>query len=384
MLSVPLRWVLAQLVATTLAAAAPQATGRLTPDQVGRALAGEVVAPLAADGEKAALIEKHGERMARYWASWEEKLGESLAAWAREAIAPAPDGTVFYPFSGPDFATAHRIWPDATRYVFVAYQRAGRIPALGRLPLRDVAESLGLFREGLRSFASLGFFVTTTMNERFGRWGDADEVGVEGITGILILFAVLEGFEVERVEPIRVARDRVALETHPGDRRKRSTWSSVRLHLRRPTPDGLGQPVLLDYVRIDLLDRKLVDRPHHERWLVQAARHPTLLKSASHLLQRPSFSFVRDTLLAEAPAILQDESGLPYDRLASAFDVRLFGHFDRFHEKFQGKTSAAALRAAYDDPDVVEPLPFRIGYDKRHASCLQYAYRRREKRAEAP
>ena len=358
-------------VALPLRAQAPAA--ELSPAEVARALAGRDVPALAADAEKAPLLAKHGERMAAHFRTWERKVGDPLAAWARETIAPS-GGVVFYPFSGPDFATAHRIWPDASRYVFVAYQKAGRMPALGQQGVGAFSSTLRLFQGGLRNFASLGFFVTTEMNERFGRTGDAVAIGVEGITGILLMFAELEGFDVESLEPIRIARDGGDVEAHPGDRAKRSTWNSVRLRLRRRADGG---SVTLDYLRVDLLDQKLAERPHSQRWLEQVAGHPTLLKAASHLLQRPGFSFLRDTLLERAPSVLQDESGLPYDRLAAAFDVRLFGHFDRFHERFQDKASGRALREAYHVPKLARPLPFRLGYDKKHASCLQYAWRRK-------
>lgn len=372
-LLLPVRWIASQILLVTLTAAAPQAgaqlpSGQLSPGQVARALAGRDVPALAQDDKKAGLLASHGRRVARAWSAWEERLGQPLAAWAKLALDPLPEGTLFYPFSGPDFATAHRLWPDAKRYVFVAYQRAGRLPPLAEQESGRFASTLALFREGIDSFAGLGFFITTRMNERFGQ---ADEV--EGILGILLLFAELEGFDVLTVEPLRVNADGTDVELHPGDRADRATWNSVRLQLRRRSDGG---NVTLDYLRVDLTDRELDERPNEKAWVAAQCRYPTLLKAASFLLHRPSFTWVREQLLAQAPVILQDETGIPYDDLARTFELQLYGRFDGFHERFARAVDEDALRAAYRQPGAAKPLDFKLGYDVRQAACFQYGRRK--------
>jgi hypothetical protein len=375
---VPVKWLASQVLLLTLGAAAPQATGELTPGQVARALAGQPVAAIAADPRKGPLLESHGNRIARAWAAYEQRLGGPLAAWAKEALDPLPEGTLFYPFSGPDFVTAHRLWPDATRYVFVAYQPCGRVPPLGRQDAAAFGRTLQWFREGIDGFAGLGFFVTSSMNDRLG----AADQGVEGNLGIMMAFAALEGFEVLDAQPIRVREDGADVEPHPGRRDKAATWDSVRLHLRRRADGGR---VLLDYVRVDLSNGKLDKRPNEKRWVDEQCRFPTLLKAASFLLHRPGFSYLHERLLARAPSILQDETAVPWRALARTFEVRLFGRFDGFHERFLERSlDEVALRKAYHQPGAAEPLPFRLGYDVRRAAGFQYAHRRKDATSAQP
>jgi len=374
----PVSWLASQVLLLTLGAMTPQVTGELPPGQVARALAGRPVAAIAADPHKGPTLAAHGQRIGRAWAAYEQRLGGPLQTWAAEALAPLPEGTLFYPFSGPDFVTAHRLWPAATRYVFVAYQPCGRVPPLGRQDAAAFAKTLQWFREGIDGFAGLGFFVTTAMNDRLGT---ADE-GVEGNLGIMMAFAELEGYDVLDAQPIRVTEDGADVEPHPGPRDKAATWDSVRLHLRRRADGGR---VLLDYVRVDLANFKLDKRANEKRWVDEQCRFPTLLKAASFLLHRPGFSFLRDRLLARAPAILQDETGLPWRGVAANFEVKLFGRFEGFHERFlQRSLDEEALRKAYHAPGAATALPFRLGYDVRKAACFQYAHRRKDATSAQP
>ena len=53
------------------------------------------------------------------WQQYQTQIGAPMARWASREL-PAFDGTVFYPFSGPDFATVSQLFPNAKRYVLVA------------------------------------------------------------------------------------------------------------------------------------------------------------------------------------------------------------------------------------------------------------------------
>jgi TonB family protein len=103
------------------------------------------------------------------------------------------------------------------------------------------------------------------------------------------------------------------------------------------------------------------------------AANPTVIKAASHLPQRPRFAILREDRLAHAPSVWQDETGLDYALLAGAFDVRLYGDFSRANRLF-APGSQAALAAAYRNAGA-EPLPFRVGYEKRSGSTVQVAVR---------
>ena len=58
------------------------------------------------------------------WDVYRKNMGQPMSSWAKEEIRYKGDGTVFYPFSGPDFVTVSQLYPGATRYVMFAMQAA--------------------------------------------------------------------------------------------------------------------------------------------------------------------------------------------------------------------------------------------------------------------
>ena len=294
---------------------------------------------------------QHARAISGAWEDYERRIGRPMSEWARVELAGAPGATVFYPFSGPDFPTVAQLHPDAARFVLVAAQRAAPPPPLD-------PETLAALRPGLQKFTRSGFFNTR----------DLDAAGARlGATPLLLAFAARLGYEVVAVDPLRLDAAG-GLEPVPGDRARRETWDSVRLTLARG-----GRTVQLDYVRMNLADANLAADPAARAWVERMAANPVVIKAASHLPQKPYFSILRETILAKAPAIWQDETGIDYARLAEGFDVRLYGDFAGPNRVFTAG-SQKSLAGAYRRLEAA-PLPFRVGYEKRAGSSVQLAVR---------
>ncbi len=338
-----LRGVTTPALALALACSAAPARGA-SPDETARALAGLDPAPG---------LELHARAVTERWDDYERRIGRPMREWARAELGGAAGATVFYPFSGPDFPTVAHLHPDAAKFVLVAAQAAR--PPPGRL----APESLAAFRRAWEKFARSGFFNTVDLDR------DRDGGGL-GPGALLMAFAARLGYEVVAVEPVRLAGPE--LEPHPGDRAQAATWDSVRLTLARD-----GRTAQLDYVRMDLSDGHLAADRSARAWIERMAANPTVIKAASHLPQRPHFAILREAIVAHAPSIWQDETGIDYARLAGAFSVQLYGDFSRANRLF-APGSQQALAAAYREGDV-QPLPFRVGYEKRSGSTVQVAVR---------
>jgi len=353
-----LRWLVtaaaasATVVSTSVAALEPNATARI--------LAGLNEAPAALGPNARPMIRQHARAISERWETYQRRIGEPMRDWARMEVGAAGGAPVFYPFSGPDFVTVEQLYPDAARFVLVAIQRAGPPPALDRYSPRELSELLAKLQAAWDRFARLGFFRTQDL-----------ESGVRiEVTGLLMAFAARAGYEVVSVDPVRVSADGADLEPRPGDRSSRAAWESVRLTLAKA-----GRTVLLDYVRLDLSDASLSRQRADRAWLEAMAGHRTVVKAASHLLQRPHYAILRDAILASAPSIWQDETGIDYAQLAREFDVTLYGRFTKSNRLFT-PGSQHALAAAYArQPELVRPLGFRVGYEKASGSSVQVAVR---------
>jgi hypothetical protein len=88
----------------------------------------------------------------------------------------------------------------------------------------------------------------------------------------------------------------------------------------------------------------------------------TFLKSASYLLHNPDFKMVHDVILKQSDKILQDDTGIPYEKLLnSGFSVHLFGNYTSTSKTFE-KYYQPSLSKALADAKTKE-LPFKLGYN---------------------
>lgn len=342
----------------SMEARAPEAKASPEVDALARGLAGLDEAPKLQRARPG-----YARRVARSFARFEAKVGAPLQAWSAEALPQEPGETVFYPFAGADFPTAHRMYPRATRYVLVAMQRGGPPPALDRLSAEELGAALATYEELLRGFLGRGFFITQEMNE-----GTDDETAVRGITGLLMIFAAREGFTVEGVEPIALGDDG-AVADHPGDPARSRTWDSVRLRLRRAD----GTPASLEYLRVGLSNMSVRPESAAHTLVAGLAGQRVILKAASHLPQDPNFSGITGLLLAHAPTIVQDETGVAYDALRARFQVALYGDFAQANLLFE-EAGQSSLLAAYREARAPK-LPFHVGYRKGARACMLVATR---------
>jgi hypothetical protein len=352
------------MCAAVLAWPASGSTASLHPDTTARILAGlQTEVPPSLNLPRSALHDYARAATAR-WEAYERRIGTPMQQWAHRELPPAKGATVFYPFAGPDFATVQRLYPEASRYVLVALQRAEAPPALARANAADLSDFLGRFGESWQQFASMGFFRTLDLDE------EAKKTGLRaGTTGRLIAFAARAGYRIVSVEPVRIDANGMGLEQHPGSRTDPAPWGSVRILLQKD-----GRKVELDYVRMNLADASLAARPRLRAWVERMTANPTVLKAASHLLQNERFGIVRDALLAHAPSIVQDETCIEYSRLAKHFDVTLYGRFTKPHSLFD-KDAQRSLAEAYQTQADIKPLTFRVSYQREPEANLQVAVR---------
>lgn len=339
----------------------------LTLSETGRVLAGLPIDDASMAEISSSVVDRYVEDTNEQWETFEADIGGAMSTWAAQEIAPHT-GTVFYPFGGPDFTTVHRFYPDATRYVLVALQPAGRVPDLASSSTHRT-EVLEFFSAVMENFARRGFFITQEMNDQFV----ANQGPVDGITPLLMALAEREGYTVVDAQPIRVDATGSDIELHDGDPASERTWRSVRLTLERRSD---GQTVHLDYVRMDLSDDNLEEDAADGAFITAMSHHPVLLKAASHLPQYDTFEFIREAMLNNAPTILQEETGIEYSLLDAAFEVRLYGRFTRVNTLWDASMQTSLIEAYAAATDVPE-LPFAIGYRKQAGPCLQYAFQRR-------
>lgn len=337
-------WTMLALLLPALACGAQEDVS----DALARAYAG-----LDGTGEPPALDagKEYRKAVGRAWRSYLKRIGTPAANWSKAVIGPV-GSTVFYPFSGPDLVTAMTMFPAADRYVLVAIQSAHAPVNPAALDVERRSAFFEKFQGEWQRYGILGFFRTLDLDE------DAQDSAARiGVTPVLMAFAARMGCQVRAVEPL--VFDVTQGEYVAAEARPKRTWRSVRLHLLMQ-----DRPVTVDYVRLDLSDGYLKAHPEAKEWLERQAGNPTLLKAASHLLQDSGFGILRDALVARAPLVIQDETGLDYSDLARIGPVKLYGSFTRVHALFDPRRQQSLADAYRNAPVPVEPLPFAFSYQK--------------------
>lgn len=293
------------------------------------------------------------------WAEYTEKIGVPMEGWAKQHIDISAD-TIFYPFSGPDFTTVYQLFPQAKRYVMVAMQHAGRPMNLGAYSPLITDQSLEQLTSAWQLYGTHGFFVTSYLD----RYYYASQ-GKIGASTFIAIFLKLQGFDIERVTPIRVGAQG-DVEELPSETQQ---WNSVRFNATKN-----GKSIVLDYLRMDLSNEGLQAAPAHAKLVQQMAVYPTLFKAASHLPQNANFNMIARAVLTHSPFIVQDETGINYTTLSQHFNSTLFGKFTIPHHAFL--SYQADLVRAYAQRTDIQPLNFRVGYYKDGNYVLMVARRK--------
>ena len=280
------------------------------------------------------------------WEQYQQSIGQPMMVWSATEIKDQHP-TVFYPFSGPDFTTLYQMYPDKDYYVMAALQRAERLVDLNQLSPKVSAQTLEVLGSAWNSFGQYGYFIT----EYLYKYLSQNNVKI-GATTLMSSFLQLHQFSIQKIVPIQIADNGSIIELHEDQ-----NWDSVRFYLVKD-----GREVKLDYLKMDLSNAGILKTPKNNLFLKQATTNPVLLKASSHLPQHPNFTKVRDTILENAPVIVQDETGIDYAPLNMRFDTTLYGEFNKAYRVFSGYNKD--LAKAYITRDDEKILPFRIGYFK--------------------
>ncbi len=314
--------------------------------------------------------QEHRRELDRAWAGAEKQILSGLREFqGRElnsaAVATAP---VLYPFSGPDILTASLYFPHSPRYVMVALEPAGTLPAFSQIEKRtDLPQYLAAIRETVASELGRSFFITRQMDRQF-RGQVTDGLLIPILQLLVRTNNRVLGYRYVRIDESGALVDRILgrqLPEHTANKGFELDYVSQSDNSRHK----------LFYFSANLANDHLGKNTGFETYLTTLNGSTVVLKATSYMTHRPEFSLIRETLLANAGAVLQDDSGIPYHYFrTNAWNVRLYGDYDRPYGSFRW-LEQADLREAYKTSPP-QPLPMHIGYGfQRIPSNLLFAVR---------
>jgi len=252
-----------------------------------------------------------------------------IRPWANSHLSDLDAGTVFYPFSGPDLIYAREFFPHASTYILCGLEPVGNLPS--PQSLQPLNSSLGWMEVSIRTLMEAGYFVTKEMRVALKQ---------SPLQGTVPLFCFMLARNGDRIVSIQASGDHAEIRfTAPGDSRVRTLYYfSFNL-----SNGGMGKGIAF------------------AQFLRSARPDVGYLKSASYLLHEADFSVIRNLLLTQCRAIVQDDSGIPLRCFASdrwrAFNFGVYAPPLDIFKKYN-QPDLAALYAEHPSA----PLPFGFGY----------------------
>lgn len=332
-------------------AQASQSFGRSSPaNDAARYLAGLPVLP---GSQIAGLTQEpswqaHARAMNQAFAQLEQRQLSNIRIFRAENIAPVTqeNHTCVYLFSGPDFLYADAMFSDCSTFVLQGLEPVVPLPDLATVPPAALAGTLQNIQISLNTILSFSFFKTKDMREDFER------SQVKGVLPAIFVFLARTGKEVNGIEYISLDKAGAVVQGFQGATRgAKVTFTDAATRSEK----------VLYYFTSDLSDEALKRNSGLLRFCEGLGPSNSLLKAASYLLHEGGFDTVRNYLLQNSAAILEDDSGIPVHFFApDRWTLRFFGSYTGPIDLFK-KFEQPDLRQYYATSSP-KPLTFGFGY----------------------
>jgi hypothetical protein len=303
--------------------------------------------------EQTAVWQQHATFFDQAWAKLAARQFVGIRDWEvnylPDATQPLP--VVFYMFSGPDFLYARQFFPNASTYILAGTEPIGPLPDVLRFAGPALDPVLQNLQKSLNNVLSFSFFITKDMKT------DLQRQELQGTLPIFYIFLARAGKTISDISFITLDRSGQPQTALPNDKRKGLT-PGVRVTFSSG-PETASQTFY--YFTTDLSNEGIRSQPGFLKFCRAQGTAASLLKSASYLMFENGFSTIREFLLDQSKAIVQDDSGIPI----AAFDqskwfLRFFGSYagpiDLFKQYYQPQ-----LQGLYQQSNPA-PIQFGIGY----------------------
>lgn len=266
--------------------------------------------------------------------------------------AIAPEAPVFYPFGGPDALTATIFFPSSPQYVMVGLEPSGTLPTVDQFGKKELASYLSAIRTTMSSELGRSFFITHEMDNQFrGQVTD-------GLLIPILHLLVRSNHTILGLRYVRLDENSQVV-TRPADYHAASRFGNkgIELEFRSDADQSIHR---LYYYTINLANDRLAENEPFRNYVPQLKGATTMLKATSYMPHHKDFSLIRDLMLANSGAVLQDDSGIPYRWFGGDWwKVQLYGDYDHPYGTFRWMEQPD-LKKAFQTS--AKPLAMRIGY----------------------
>lgn len=300
---------------------------------------------------------QHSKFIDSSWKKLERKRLVAMQQWGRKEFEKtnASAKLVFYPFSGPDYLTAHAFFPNADKYVMLGLEPVGKLPDLKKFKAGDHREYSADFEKSLGDIFDKSYFITRKM------LNDFQSQKVNGLLPVLSFFIKRSGYDLLDVKYlVRYHQDSIAEVAYDFKDPERKPFG-VRVDFLQ---DGRQKSVY--YFKYDVSNKQFNDTTIFYKYINGLTPNCiTYIKSASYLLHANFMSNMKELILKNSQAVIQDDTGIPfkYFEEGNKFDIKLYGTYIKPVTDFPYLSMQKPLQEAFErDSSKVGKLPFHLGY----------------------
>jgi len=276
------------------------------------------------------------------------------------------EGTLLYPFSGPDALHAVTLFPNYKQYIFIAFEPPGSFRKFSSTDTTGVPDYLLSVQRTIQEVTNLSYFITDRMRKYITK------ENIDGALPLIALFLAetdhtLIGYGKRYVHADgsinEIAKDTFSIPALDIHDMYFKTGSSQTIQRLTYIYANLGNAAYAGKIGF-LKNSPLLS------YLGSLKGFNTYVKSASYLMHNAGYSGIRDFVLKKTHSILQDDTGVPFEYFdQKQWNFVFYGRYSRPINLFAGRYSAK-LDSAYVHPESIKkPLPFMMGYQLRRGDA---------------
>jgi hypothetical protein len=297
-------------------------------------------------------VKLHHEEFNRQWANLETKFLAKMRPWRDSELADfnsKKEHTLFYPFSGPDILNAYELFPNADNYLMFGLELDGKLAKdATKLP----KGYLGQLRTALSDVCSRNYFITSRMGTLYGG----------GVLPIMSVFVVRTDSEIVDAKRFYVDNDGKPVFVELEDE-KAVAQKAVKGVMIEFIHKDKKKSQKAFFIGKDASDNGIKKYAEMTKFIQNFPNKIGFIKSASYILHNADFSIIRNLLLDECSAILQDDTGIRYSVYKeSGWDVKLYGKYGRPISDFGVYTFQPDVDKIYKTDSTIKKLDFTFGY----------------------
>ncbi|OJJ16554.1 hypothetical protein BKI52_32075 [marine bacterium AO1-C] len=298
----------------------------------------------------------HMNAFGQQWGKLENARLKKMRTWRGTELVKlnGESHNLFYPFSGPDFINAYEFFPNCDNYLMFGLEKVGNLPDFSQEKAGFVTNYLGSVRNALGEIFQRNYFITTIMGSELNS-------NVQGVVPLMLTFLARTNNQIVKVEKIQLQSDGTP-KSFPLSEKLNPKTSVVGLMVEF-LGKGKTKSQKIYYFGTDVRDAEMPKKMELSKFIKNFPNKISFVKSCQYTLHESQFKVMRNLILDDTEAVLQDDTGVRYEVLKEqGWKVQLYGKYNWPIADFGKYTYQPKLKKAFADDSTAKPLNFTYGY----------------------